>query len=250
MKLTKLLSNEGGLEPILYLARVENMITRREALPAIANLSFIPEHRDDICSYGGLFSILQELKEEKSSLLRYACCAIANLSEQPNHAVTIVEAGVLDFLTNIAILSQYDALHEAARALGNLATNISYSKSILSQHHVLHSLFNIIQSSVVDNRRMAMMALSNLSANTKCHKSIMEMGIVEVVSEELQKSLDYKRQSDHQTTRILLLLVSNLCAYKSNGEKIMISILGMWKKISTQCTDVLIRESLIAPKIT
>lgn len=227
IRLTNVLSVEGGLEPILYLARLESTITRREALPAIANLSFMPEYRDDICSYGGLFSIFQELQDEDTFYLRYACCAVANLAEQPRHAEKIVDAGVLELLSMTTILTHDDALCETARALGNLATNICYSKKILSQQSILRPLLNAIQSNVFESRHMAMMALSNLCANSKCHGSIIEMGILEVIKKEFQISLDCKRDSDHQTTRFLLLLVSNLCTTTSHDEKVIMTNLGM-----------------------
>jgi hypothetical protein len=228
MNLSQIISDEGGLEPILYLARIENEKTRLEALPAFASLSFIQTNRDDICLFGGLFSILQGLQEEDTFYLRCACCAVANLSEQPNISIKLVEAGVLDLLTNVVLITNNsNVMCEAARAIGNLATNIRYSTRLLSQQHVLHSLVNIIKSNVIDHSRMAAMALSNLCANSKCHGPIIKMGILDAISDEFQISLDPKRDSDHHTTRYFLSLLSNLCASNNYGEHVIISNLGM-----------------------
>jgi hypothetical protein len=63
---------------------------------------------------------------------------------------------------------------------------------------------------------MAAFAISNVSSNLKSHDELLKNGILDLVLNECQASLDPKRFSDHETVRFCLLIISNLTGDKQN----------------------------------
>ena len=74
-------SSEGGLEPVLYLARTDEPEIQREILPALSTLSFADSNKIEICKNGGLPPIISAIRDANIETSRQACCALANLAE-------------------------------------------------------------------------------------------------------------------------------------------------------------------------
>jgi hypothetical protein len=63
---------------------------------------------------------------------------------------------------------------------------------------------------------MAAYAISNVSTNIKSHDELLKNGIVSLIENECQASLDPKRFSDQETVRSCLLIIGNLTGNKLN----------------------------------
>ena len=59
----KQVTEEGGLEPVLYLARTDEPEIQREIIPALCCLSFSLQNKIDICKFGGLPPIINALRD-------------------------------------------------------------------------------------------------------------------------------------------------------------------------------------------
>ena len=116
-------TDEGGLEPVLYLARSDDKKVQRQVLPALTTLSFLDCNKVAICTNGALPPIVDCISERRNSVeeSQLACCAIANLLEAASNMSLVVNHGCIPLLVN-ALDSQSDSVQrEAARAIGNLA---------------------------------------------------------------------------------------------------------------------------------
>ena len=54
----KQVTEEGGLEPVLYLARTDEPEIQREVIPALCCLSFSTQNKIDMCKFGGLAPVI------------------------------------------------------------------------------------------------------------------------------------------------------------------------------------------------
>ena len=57
------MTEEGGLEPVLYLARTDEAEIQREVLPALCSLSFADANKVAICRNGGLDPIIRSIRD-------------------------------------------------------------------------------------------------------------------------------------------------------------------------------------------
>lgn len=58
----KQVTEEGGLEPVLYLARTEEPEIQRETLACLCSLSFAEENKINITKYGGLPPVMSAIR--------------------------------------------------------------------------------------------------------------------------------------------------------------------------------------------
>eukprot|EP01082_Thalassiosira_pseudonana_P011927 g10495.t1 g10495 contig4:1976124-1977335(+) len=181
----EIVTEEGGLEPVLYLARSDDKNTQREVLPALTTLSFLDCNKVPICMNGALPPIVGCISEDNNDTKesQMACCAIANLVEAAENMQAAVNHGCLSLLIE-ALDSKSEAVQrEAARAVGNFALNVDYCDMILSQ--------NVIEW-------------------------FLKHDILDLVKTECYASLDPKRFSDYETVRFCLLIISNLSGGNQN----------------------------------
>ena len=85
------MTEEGGLEPVLYLARTDEPEIQREVLPALCCLSFADANKIAICRNGGLEAIVRAIRDGSSSVAKLACCAMANLAEMAENMDRIAD---------------------------------------------------------------------------------------------------------------------------------------------------------------
>lgn len=97
----KQVTEEGGLEPVLYLARTEEPEIQRETLACLCSLSFSEENKINITKYGGLPPIMSAIKSPDVETARMACCACANLCEVVENMDNIVDAGGIPALVQV-----------------------------------------------------------------------------------------------------------------------------------------------------
>lgn len=99
----KQVTEEGGLEPVLYLARTEEPEIQRETLACLCSLSFSEENKINITKYGGLPPVLSAIKSPDVETARMACCACANLCEVVENMDNIVDAGGIPALVQVCV---------------------------------------------------------------------------------------------------------------------------------------------------
>lgn len=97
----KQVTEEGGLEPVLYLARTEEPEIQRETLACLCSLSFSEENKINITKYGGLPPVMSAIKSPDVETARMACCACANLCEMVENMDNIVDAGGIPALVQV-----------------------------------------------------------------------------------------------------------------------------------------------------
>lgn len=112
----KQVTEEGGLEPVLYLARTDEPEIQREVIPALCCLSFSRLNKVDMCKYGGLPPIVAALRDMNTDTARLACCAIANLAEEVENMDRIVDSNAIQPLMLVSGDSAPLALRSRARA--------------------------------------------------------------------------------------------------------------------------------------
>lgn len=99
----KQVTEEGGLEPVLYLARTEEPEIQRETLACLCSLSFSEENKINITKYGGLPPIMSAIRSPDVQTARMACCACANLCEVVGNMDNIVDAGGIPALVQVRV---------------------------------------------------------------------------------------------------------------------------------------------------
>lgn len=99
----KQVTEEGGLEPVLYLARTEEPEIQRETLACLCSLSFSEENKINITKYGGLPPVMSAIKSPDVETARMACCACANLCEVVENMDNIVDAGGIPALVQVCV---------------------------------------------------------------------------------------------------------------------------------------------------
>ena len=180
----EIITDEGGLEPVLYLARSDDKKVQRQILPSLTTLSFLDCNKEPICTNGALSPIVN------------------SISERSNSADESQMISALDSNTE-------SVQREASRAVGNLAVNMDYCDLVI-KHDATTRLVTCFQSRNCDCQRAATMALANLSSNLKSHAELLKHGILDLVKMECLASIDPKRFSDHETVRSCILIISNL----------------------------------------
>jgi hypothetical protein len=222
----EIVTDHGGLESVLDLARNDITQYRRNVLGAIASLSFVKRNKGQICFHGGIKVILQGLRaeaEDKISL-NLACCAIANLSEHPDINSFFAKLNLVPLLTNV--LTRNDTCNEAIRALGNLATQAGSCVQILQDNGVIDKVQKILKSDKEFSLRMVYMMITNLTANIETHRHFMRFDIIGFIVNHMKNALNPKFKISSETTSYILLFVANLSANDKNHEMIMEKFLG------------------------
>lgn len=218
-EIRKTVTEEGGLEPVLYLARTEEPEIQKEVLAALTTLSFEDDNKIDICKHGGLPAIIASLSSTSDNIaentkdIMLSCCAVANLTEMIDNMDPIVESKAIPLLVSALALESTNIKREAARALGNLASNLDYGRLIAEQNDALSLLvitLKISDEKDEETKRMAVMALCNLSSNIELHEEIMRYKLLEPITAMCRTVLDPKSKSERETSRFCLLLVSNI----------------------------------------
>lgn len=97
----KQVTDEGGLEPVLYLARTNDPEVQRETLACLCSLSFAEENKMNITKYGGLPPIMNAIRSPDEQTARMACCACANLCEMVENMDDVVDAGGIAALVQV-----------------------------------------------------------------------------------------------------------------------------------------------------
>lgn len=97
----KQVTEEGGLEPVLYLARTEEPEIQRETLACLCSLSFAEENKINITKYGGLPPVMSAIKSPDVQTARMACCACANLCEVVENMDNVVDADGIPALVQV-----------------------------------------------------------------------------------------------------------------------------------------------------
>jgi Armadillo/beta-catenin-like repeat len=223
----KQVTDEGGLEPVLYLARTDEPEIQRETLACLCSLSFAEENKVNITKYGGLPAIAGAIRSPHADTARMAACACANLCEVVENMDRVVDAGVIPLLVLALGSGESQVAREAARAIGNLCANLEYGDTVLRAGALPH-LMALVRSEDQAVQRMAAMALCNLSSNVRNQPKLLKSGILEPVIAETRAALDPKSRSDHETIRYCLLILANLSVTSENHTAVM-----------SQCLDTL-----------
>eukprot|EP00814_Leptocylindrus_danicus_P009478 CAMPEP_0116018954 /NCGR_PEP_ID=MMETSP0321-20121206/8948_1 /TAXON_ID=163516 /ORGANISM="Leptocylindrus danicus var. danicus, Strain B650" /LENGTH=3722 /DNA_ID=CAMNT_0003489431 /DNA_START=23 /DNA_END=11192 /DNA_ORIENTATION=- len=228
-------TEEGGVEPVLYLARTDNVDVRTEILPALANLSFSVVNKVEICNNGGLHAIVDVIVNVGGKLSlensRMACCAIANLAEAVENMESIVNANVISLLLKFVYVN-YPAVHrEIARAVGNLAINIEYGTTILEEGF-LPFLIKSLGSNELECCRMSAMALGNLASNSRNHEKLLKGGIMPNLVVVCKAAVEKSKKFDHETAQYCLLALANISVSPEVHSQIMSELLDVLDEFS------------------
>jgi hypothetical protein len=218
-EMTELITKEGGLHAVLYLARSDDRLVQRHALPALTMLSFLDSNKPAICTNGALPPLLHFicLDGQDEDGARLACCIIANLVEIAGNMSLVVKDGYISQLVGALECASEAIQRESARALGNLAVNIDYCDLVL-KHGAVKGLVTCFRSQSIECQRMAAMALSNLSSNPNSHAELLTYNILDHVKSECLVSLDPKSFSDHETERFCILIIANIIGGSQNHD--------------------------------
>lgn len=108
----KQVTEEGGLEPVLYLARTEEPEIQRETLACLCSLSFAEENKINITKYGGLPPVMSAIRSPDVETARMACCACANLCEVVENMDNIVDAGGIPALVQVCVREVAYGVHD------------------------------------------------------------------------------------------------------------------------------------------
>lgn len=218
----EIITDEGGLEPVLFLARSDDKRVQKHALKALTTLSFLESNKEAICTV--LPSISDFINDKSDANSQLACCAVANLAEAGRNLTCIVQHGCIPLIVE-ALDSPSEAVQrEAARAVGNVSVNIDYCEALI-RHGAAPRLISIFQSRNCECQKMVALALSNLSVNILSHPDLIKSGIITLVRTECLASLDPKRFSDHETVRFCILTICNLTGNKNN-HAMMVEFIG------------------------
>lgn len=223
--LTEIISDEGGLEPVLFLARSDDKRVQKHTLKALTTLSFVECNKEAICT---VLPLISDFINDKSDVnySQLACCAVANLAEAARNLTCIALHGCIPLIVE-ALDSPSEAVQrEAARAVGNVSVNIDYCEDLI-RHGAAPRLISIFQSRNCECQKMVALALSNLSVNILSHPDLITSGIITLVRTECLASLDPKRFSDHETVRFCILTICNLMG-NENNHSIMVDFIGKW----------------------
>lgn len=107
----KQVTDEGGLEPVLYLARTEEPEIQRETLACLCSLSFSEENKINITKFGGLPPVMSAIRSPDVQTARMACCACANLCEVVENMDSIVDAGGIPALVQVRSALAFSVVH-------------------------------------------------------------------------------------------------------------------------------------------
>jgi HEAT repeat protein len=214
------ITEAGGLEPVLYLARTDELEIQRQVLPALCCLSFHDSNKVPIVRYGGLEPVVRSIRDNTVEVARLACCCIANLAEMAVNFDLIHDSGAIGNLAMILSSPSDEVKRESARALGNLSANIELGDVILREGALPH-LIPMLRSPDYLTQRMAAMALCNLSSNIRNQSYMLSEGLFDPLLHETKLSLDPKSKSDHECTRYCLLTLANLAVNPVNQKHIM-----------------------------
>jgi hypothetical protein len=224
----KKVTEQGGLEPVLFLARTDDPEVWREVIPGICMLSFVDTNKVNIARSGGLVPIVETLKREfdDNSLIQLACCACANIAEVIDNHSRIVEAGGLECLVRALREGNKEVRREAARGIGNLASCTDYSLKLvnLGAHKLLIDVLNKDDAEV---KAMAAMALSNISTCVKVQHRLMQAEILEPMIHLCKSAIDPKTKGDCFTERCAMMCIANLAASPENNSQMVVSVLDL-----------------------
>lgn len=137
----KQVTDEGGLEPVLYLARTEEPEIQRETLACLCSLSFAEENKITITRYGGLPPIMSAIRSPDVQTARMACCACANLCEVVENMDNVVDAGGIPALVQVGMFR--GELGSRCNELTFLARHVSRCVCGTCREEVLQSTGNI-----------------------------------------------------------------------------------------------------------
>ena len=214
----KQVTDEGGLEPVLYLARTDEPEIQVEVIPAICTLSFAEENKVDIAKNGGLPPVIAAIRDANVETARMACCALANLCEVVENTALIMDHNPVPALMEVLVGHAPLVQCEAARAMGNLAANIEYGDEIL-RAGAQRYLMIMLRSEEERCQRMAAMALCNLASNLQNQPKMIAAGILEPVVGEAHLALDAKSKSDFECVRYCLLVLANLAVCQARDRR-------------------------------
>ena len=260
----KKVTEQGGLEPVLFLARTDDPEVWREVIPGICMLSFVDTNKVNIARSGGLVPIVETLKREfdDNSLIQLACCACANIAEVIDNHSRIVEAGGLECLVRALREGNKEVRREAARGIGNLASCTWCSRSVImlkSQECHTHStnarmftldydqrpntgtdyslklvnlgahklLIDVLNKDDTEVKAMAAMALSNISTCVKVQPRLMQAEILEPMIHLCKSAIDPKTKGDCFTERCAMMCIANLAASPENNSQMVTSVLDL-----------------------
>ena len=117
-----LVVREGILDPLVLMARTEEIEVLREVAAALNCLSSVEENKMEICDRS-ISTIIAMLLSGDTEVERHACCNIANLMEMAELHGRLLEERGLAPLVALALSDDLNTKGEASRAIANLAAN-------------------------------------------------------------------------------------------------------------------------------
>jgi hypothetical protein len=209
--MAEIITSEGGLNAVLYLARSDDRHVQRQVLPALTVLSFLDCNKTAICANGAIPPLLHFIcaDSQDNDGVRLACCTIANLVEISGNMPLVVKDGYIPLLIRGLHCSSASIQQESARALGNLAVNIDYC-DLAIKFGAVKGLVACFQNQSIECQRMAAMALCNFSSNPNSHAELLKYDILDHVKSECIVSLDPRSFSDQETERFCILIIANI----------------------------------------
>ena len=237
-------TEEGGLESILFLARTMGPSASGIVLPSITNLSRIHVNRYGICAYGGLPATVQGLETNDSTQIFLACNAIANLAEDSDNMKFIFESSSCEKLCDWieSRPDNVDLLRDGYRALGNLMAFVSYRVNLEFRDKLICVLVSDLLHKDLGVQEFAAMAVCNLSAHCKSHSMFMENAIIETSTSIIIKTLDDKSISPMEATSFLLLALSNIASSMENQNTVLAGMKDQLHKLARH-RDVRCRQN-------
>ena len=123
---------EGVLDPLVLMARSDNIEIQREVAAALCSLSSVEDNKVEIADRSISTIITLSLSGDEE-VEKQAVCTIANLVEMVELHDKILEEDGLAPLIALAMANDMNTKAEASRALANLAANRIYNKVLLAK---------------------------------------------------------------------------------------------------------------------
>ena len=229
----KTITDEGGLESVLYLSRLLNLDVISEILPALANLSFIESNRKSICKYGGLSALCHvlvyiEYFDQRKNLF-LACRALANLAEDLDIILDMLDSNIINLTISMLMNIEHPlAVTEGLRVLANLAANVDAGRMIMKDSRIISILhFNEESRDCIfdaDNRhKMEMLLFANLSSCVENHSNLVHNRIIHKLVDVCKRE---SKCQDHETIRYTLLALANVSGNGAAKQIIVEEMIG------------------------
>lgn len=196
--------SDRAASTIAHLSISDDILTRRHATCAIANLTEIPEIQSKLVDENVLDTLEAIISSTDLSSKGEACRAFANLSSNMDLQSILLEEGIIEALVNALDEDELNCQRFSSLCLANLARTVK-AQTTVAQMGSICRLNNIVSDVTrhLDARKYACLAIANLSATKVNHRLLIK-------EESLGAILSLSHSDDIQSKYYVSVALSNL----------------------------------------